>query len=456
MIELLKKLEPLNLEKTKFIGYENLDASAKVLGLYNKEGIGVQHLTGTGFVIFDQTPFYAISGGQDSDKGHLIFNQVEIEIIDVRKDVIPGYFIHEVNLSEQELRIGDLVDLRVCADFRYNSSLNHSALHITWQTILNNVGHYVEELGSKLNDERYQLQFCNDEMITPQLVLKAVEQINSKTIPEKIKSKIFFVTQEEAEAKNYLFEFTKIAPGEMVRMVEFPGIVIEPCSGTHIDSTEELKKIWFMNFTKTNKAVIIDMTTNPAVAKNYFKTKLEDRLKEIESQISKALEAGMRDSFDEQLKVARNLVEANNYIAIKELNEIGLNITALINKFLKNLEQENIKQFLSQDFQPKIIKDKFYYIETSNENYTNKLLISKASLLANENPEKVIILANQGQTNSNAVLVCNQKANFNVKLWFDEKLADKTGFKGGGGPLIIQIFSPAKEDFKTIKSALEE
>ncbi|KAJ3636452.1 hypothetical protein Zmor_027127 [Zophobas morio] len=98
--------------------------------LFNSDGDTVDSLKGHGFILFDKTPFYALGGGQASDKGTISFDNKTSEVLDVRKDIIKKYYIHEVNISH-ELKIEDIVTLKVDADFRHKASINHSALHMT-------------------------------------------------------------------------------------------------------------------------------------------------------------------------------------------------------------------------------------------------------------------------------------------------------------------------------------
>ena len=55
-----------------FVGYESLQASAKVLALF-RDGVAVNQLDAgqSGVVVLDTTPFYAESGGQVGDCGAL-------------------------------------------------------------------------------------------------------------------------------------------------------------------------------------------------------------------------------------------------------------------------------------------------------------------------------------------------------------------------------------------------
>ena len=60
-------------EESKFIGYDQLQAESKVVGIVNDDAISRLKLNEgqEAQLILDDTPFYAESGGQIADKGTL-------------------------------------------------------------------------------------------------------------------------------------------------------------------------------------------------------------------------------------------------------------------------------------------------------------------------------------------------------------------------------------------------
>ncbi|WP_027063492.1 alanine--tRNA ligase-related protein [Mesoplasma seiffertii] len=445
----------LNIEKTKFVGHEVSEADAQILKIFTENHEETNSLKGLGFVIFNQTPFYAMGGGQDSDKGTLSFNGVEFELEDVRKDLIYGYYIHQINTGDQELKVGDRLFLKIDQTYRDRSSINHSAMHTTWQTTLNEAGHYIEELGSKLNDEKYQVQFVVDEAITEELILKVVNKINNEIIPQDIKVNIFEVTQQEAIEKDYLFEFTKLVGDEMVRMVEFPGIVIEPCSGTHAKSTKELSQVWFLVYDKNSKRILLELTTNAEYATKFFNEKLIDRFEEIKAFIKKGYDNGLTYDFSEITNRCEELVKIWNPLSVKEINLLHNNVTLIVNKYLKERETEMIKNFASQVLPFEIINNKFKLITLTDEMYTNKVLMAKASQEANEDAEHIIILANKHQTGANVVIIRNKNLDIDLKEFNANVIIPQTTFKGGGTNSMIQLVSQNSEDIEILKNLLK-
>ncbi|AUF83199.1 hypothetical protein CXP39_00030 [Mesoplasma syrphidae] len=444
----------LNIRKTRFVGHEVSEIDATILKIFNENNEEVNSLMGKGFIIFDQTPFYAMGGGQDSDKGFLIFNEIKFDLEEVRKDLIYGFYIHQINTNNCELKVGDQLHLKIDQKYRDCSSINHSAMHITWQTTLNEVGHYVEELGSKLNNEKYQIQFVVDETITEELILTVVDKINKQIIPQDIKVNIFQVTQQEAIEKNYLLEFTKLVGDEMVRMVEFPGIVIEPCSGTHAKRTKELGNIWFLIYDKNSKRILLELTANEQYAAKFFNEKLVDRFSEIKAFIKKGLSYGINYDFLKILTRCEHLIKIWNPLSIKEINLIYNDVTMLVNKFLKEREAEMTKNLASEVLPFEIINNKFKLFSLSGEMYSNKILLPKVTQEASVEKNLVIVITNKHQNGANAIIIRNKELNIDLKELSTNIIMPKTTFRGGGTSSMIQLTSQSPEDIETIKEIL--
>lgn len=69
---------------SEFVGYDTLACPGQVIALF-KEGEMVDSLQGEGEVIFDQTCFYAESGGQVADTGVIENEEVKADVVDVQK-----------------------------------------------------------------------------------------------------------------------------------------------------------------------------------------------------------------------------------------------------------------------------------------------------------------------------------------------------------------------------------
>jgi alanyl-tRNA synthetase len=434
MIENLKKYESFSFPKTEFVGFTTLESSATIKMLFDTNGDTVDSLKGHGFILFDKTPFYALGGGQACDKGTISFENETYDIIDVRKDIIKKYYIHEVNVNHT-LKLEDIVTLKVNSDFRHKASINHSALHMTWMTIIGLVGHYVEEVGSKLNDEKYQLQYEVDDLITPSLCVRALEKMNNEIIPAKIPANIFEVTYEEAVAKEYLYNFTKIEEGDLVRMVEFKDVVIEPCGGTHATNSSELKRVYFLNYDRNAKRILIDYTTNEEFANSYFKEKIDDRLVVINKMISNHSDLDFKSEQNE----LKEIPTERTYLTIQKINKLFTDVTAKVNKKLAELRKEFTNTFTKTELKEESI-GKFTVIQLDDELIDQKMLLTKAAILLKDHPHKIYLFINTTDEGIFSLFIEDKKNTFN----FREKLTsliENSEFRGGGSPSMMQLKS---------------
>ena len=89
--------------ETEFLGYTDLQANAKVIGLL-EDGVSVTSVSEgqKAELVLDRTPFYAESGGQVADTGVLVGSGVELRVLDVQK-IVPGLFVHRVEVISGEI-----------------------------------------------------------------------------------------------------------------------------------------------------------------------------------------------------------------------------------------------------------------------------------------------------------------------------------------------------------------
>ena len=100
------------------MGYEQLEAEAKLLYilLQDEEGYTLVDTLEAGeegdyFLIFDQTPFYAESGGQVADHGVITGADAKVEVFDCQK-TNEDIFLHRVFLAEGVLESGRTYTLK--------------------------------------------------------------------------------------------------------------------------------------------------------------------------------------------------------------------------------------------------------------------------------------------------------------------------------------------------------
>lgn len=158
---------------TKFLYHEATICKAKILAIL-AGGQLVNQISGdisaqTVFIILDQTPFYATSGGQKGDDGNMILanefdsNSIDyqkltnrIDIFETRK-VGGGLFIHQVSDCKGIFKTGDEIIALVNNRHRQMRAQNHSATHLLHKALKQILGSSVSQKGS--NVDLHQLTF---------------------------------------------------------------------------------------------------------------------------------------------------------------------------------------------------------------------------------------------------------------------------------------------------------
>jgi len=151
---------------TTFVGYESLQASAKILALYH-DGVSVAALNHgqSGVVVLDNTPFYAESGGQVGDAGELVSGSANFSVDDTQK-IKADVFGHHGTLNEGTLNVGDALQASVRSVVRASTVRNHSATHLMHKALREVLGEHVQQKGSLVNDERTRFDFAHNAPVT--------------------------------------------------------------------------------------------------------------------------------------------------------------------------------------------------------------------------------------------------------------------------------------------------
>lgn len=220
--------------ESNFIGYNLSEIETKVIGLF-QDGVKVTVLEGEGEVVFEDTVFYAESGGQVSDRGTVTINGIEMEVLEVRK-APNGQHLHRV--ITLPLEVGAKANLKVDTIFRKLVGRNHSATHLLHQALKDVLGNHVNQAGSYVTDEYLRFDFNHFEKVSEQQIEK-IEKIVNEIIFEGIKLEVSYMSLDKAKALGAQALFDDKYDDE-VRVVSVPGFSIELCGGTHVESTDEL------------------------------------------------------------------------------------------------------------------------------------------------------------------------------------------------------------------------
>ena len=253
---------------TKFIGYEDRKTKAKLLA---KKEIG--DITA---LIFDETPFYAESGGQLGDSGYIkIDNNVISEIFDTVKPV-ENLFVH-YSKNADNLEVGEKYKIEVNNQKRDLTSRNHTATHLLQAALIEVLGDHVKQSGSSVSHDKLRFDFTNPKVVTKE-ELKKIEKIVNDKIKEGLKVKTEILNQSEAIEKGALALFGE-KYGEKVRVLKISDFSMELCGGTHVKRTSEIE-----HFSITSEAALSSgIRRIEAVSSSFAIERLQERSNILES-----------------------------------------------------------------------------------------------------------------------------------------------------------------------------
>lgn len=223
---------------TEFIGYSHLSGDAKVVAIF-VDGKPVTHLdTGSeGVIVLDRTPFYAESGGQVGDGGYLRNDNVEIEIIDTKKQGA-STFIHVGVVERGQLKEGMRVSAHVDAKERRATACNHSATHLLHAALRNVLGTHVTQKGSLVDAERLRFDFSHSEAVTS-AQLREIEDLVNEHIRANHAVETKEMKVDEAMASGAMALFGE-KYGDKVRVLSMTKFSVELCGGTHVKHTGDI------------------------------------------------------------------------------------------------------------------------------------------------------------------------------------------------------------------------
>jgi alanyl-tRNA synthetase len=225
---------------TPFTGYTELSTESKVRGIVAdgmlaeaaEEGDMVE-------VVLEQTPFYAESGGQDSDAGRIIGDGVELEVVDVQRPV-KGLIVHRVRVAQGELLSGAQVLAAVDGEWRIGACQAHSGTHVMHAALRQVLGPTALQSGSYNKPGYLRLDFAWQSGLSQQ-VRADVEEAANQAIRKDLNVSATIMPLTKAREIGALALFGETYDEQAVRVVEMGGPWSrELCGGTHVQHTSQI------------------------------------------------------------------------------------------------------------------------------------------------------------------------------------------------------------------------
>ncbi|MFV0320954.1 MAG: alanine--tRNA ligase [Alphaproteobacteria bacterium] len=433
------------LGSTEFLGYELENAEALILAILNNEQKEVNHYENSidgeniGYLIVNQTPFYAESGGQVGDIGFIETETGKAEIIDTQK-YADGLFVHKFKLLDGKILVNQPTKMWVDKSRRSKIRANHSATHLLHEALRLTLGDHVTQKGSLVTSERLRFDFSHPKALT-ESELAAVENLVNKAIRRNQEVNTRIMNPEAAQKEGAMALFGE-KYGEEVRVVSMGGNApkkaawsVELCGGTHVRRTGDIGSFKIISESAVAAGVRrIEAITGQAVVdrlgtQTYILSEIASALNTSTDNLLERIQKVMleRKSMEKEiLDLHKKVATGGTSLSSNEVTNI--NGTKFIGEVYENIPAKELKGMVDEIF--------------ANENIDVVVLIA-----VNEGKASIVVGVNKDKTDQwNAVEL--------VKIG-----SAALGGKGGGGrPDMAQAGGPdaskANEAIDAVKSTL--
>ena len=308
--------------KTEFVGYDNLEATCKVIALVRRsESVDAAYEGEEVDVVLDRTPMYAEMGGQVGDVGTISSDEVSISVEDVTAPEA-GLHVHRCKVLSGTIEVGDEVICRVQAKHRHLTERNHTATHILHAALRQVLGDHIKQAGSYVDSERLRFDFTHFQKMTEEQIAQ-VERIANNVILHAINTNIYTTSLDEARKDGVTALFGE-KYGENVRVVEISDFSRELCGGCHVKNTAEIGLVKIVSESSVGANLRRIEATTSAGALEYF-NKIYAELKET-ADILKVPLFDVSERTTTNVTLMRNMMKAaestKEVISKERLSEI--------------------------------------------------------------------------------------------------------------------------------------
>ena len=222
---------------TKFIGYEQLNAEAKVLELVEVKGQMA--------AILSQSPFYAEMGGQVGDIGMIFFQSVGLEVENTQK--VGNTWVHILGADADcpLPEINSTVKVEVGTLRRNAIQRHHTVTHLLHWALHEVASREASQKGSFVGPDKLTFDF-NSAPLTPAQVADIEKLVNERILEN---AGVSWTEVAHADVKNRkdVMQFFGDKYNDTVRVVQIgggagklDGYSMELCGGTHTRATGEI------------------------------------------------------------------------------------------------------------------------------------------------------------------------------------------------------------------------
>ncbi len=274
---------------TEFTGYVSTQGEGQVVALI-KDGARVDVLaTGdVGVILTNQTPFYAESGGQTGDAGHISDDTGFAGTVTDTGKPLGRLHAHHVKVDAGSISVGQTVHLSVDVDRRNRTRANHSATHLLHAALRNRLGGHVTQKGSMVAADRLRFDFSHNAALSAEDIAVVEAEVNAE-IRGNLPVSTRLMTPDDAIAAGALALFGE-KYGDEVRVLTMGpraqgnAYSVELCGGTHVEALGDIALFKIVSEGAVASGIRrLEAMTGEAA--RLWLTDREDKLKDVAAQL---------------------------------------------------------------------------------------------------------------------------------------------------------------------------
>ncbi len=230
-----------DLPPTEFTGYDLTEDEVKIIGIVaEQDRVSELEPNSEGVVVFDKTPFYATSGGQENDTGFVkVAGSEDIVATITQVEKAPnGTVLHRIKVHGQGLSLGQSLIAVVDSQRRQGLKQHHTATHLLHRALREVLGDEVQQAGSLVQSTRLRFDFNYSYDITDEEI-ELVQNIVNEAVMANMPVRVYQTTLSDAMEKGAVALFQDKYQ-DTVRVVDIEGFSRELCGGTHVSHTGEI------------------------------------------------------------------------------------------------------------------------------------------------------------------------------------------------------------------------
>src|SRR5210317_1193833 len=406
-----------NVDKNLFTGYDSLESASEIYDIKDVDGKQI--------LFFTETPFYYEAGGQVSDEGILISDEVKFNVTELvqTKSGATGLVTSKTNFQ-----IGDNVTQVVDHKFRNAVSKSHTAAHMVHASLRNILGSHVAQAGSHVAPGKFRFDFSHTSKVKQEEIDLIFNETNSQVFNDLIiRTDVMNIDKAKDEGA---LAFFGDKYDDDVRVVSIGNFSKELCGGTHVD--------------KSNDVGLIVLTSESSIGSNLRRVEMLSGV-DAYNFLSVAYK-----SYQDVSKILKTSVDE----VPKKLNSFLENYEELTSKLsqLKSMEINTLAKKIAET--PEIVKNNKLYIGEVSLDSNNDLKDLALEAISTESVDIVILLSKIG-VKTGIVGAVNKK----IDLDISKIVGDASQLYGGGAskdPKLSIGGGPKSFDTKEALSFIEK